>query len=583
MFSFVFVGDYMDKRRLIIFIVLSLGLLLLWEKYNPEKPIQPQNTVTASASNNQAASSNVPNTSITDTSSKLVSDKVITVTTDTIQAQINTVGGDLRSLDLIKHGSDANSKEPYQLLTSTDNRVFIAQTGLVSNSNIAGLPTHNSIFSSSQYNYTLEPKQDTIIVNLTSKANPDVLNGIDVIKTYTFKRGSYIVDVGYQIVNNTDQVLNGISAYWRLLRDETAPTSDSKFVHTYTGAAYYTNSSKFNKVSFSDINKGDINYPQTIENGWVGFIQHYFTTMWLLNAYNYPQLCGNASNSGVNNGIGCRFSFKAVGNLTSAGLLTDLPAVKPHSSYAVAVPLFAGPEAYDVLASSAPELERTKDYGWVYIFATPLFWLLVKLYDLVHNWGWAIISLTIVVKMVLYPLTRASYISMGKMKALSPKMEQLKKQYGNDKVKMQQEVMALYRSEKVNPIGGCLPMILQIPVFIGLYWALLSSVELRQASFLWMSDLSIPDPYFILPACLAILMFLQTFLSPPPSDPMQAKMMRIMPVAFSVMFFFFPAGLVVYWLVNQLLSMLQQWYVNHHVTLRRQNRERAHHSRHDAK
>ncbi len=259
--------------------------------------------------------------------------------------------------------------------------------------------------------------------------------------------------------------------------------------------------------------------------------------------------------------------------LASAGVLTDLPLIKAHSSYSIAVPLFAGPEEYKALSISAPELERTKDYGWVYIFATPLFWLLVKLFNLLHNWGWAIIALTVVVKAILYPLTRAGYISMAKMKVLAPKMEALKKQYGDDKVKLQQAMMGLYKSEKVNPIGGCLPMILQIPVFIGLYWALLSSVELRQASFLWIQDLSLPDPYYILPSILALTMFLQTFISPPPSDPLQAKMMRIMPVAFSVMFFFFPAGLVVYWLVNNILSIAQQWYVNNHVTLRRQNRK----------
>ncbi len=547
----------MDSRRLITFIIISIGLLFVWEKYFTPKP--NPNSIAVSSTTNSDNTTTPAN--VEDNNLKLNSDKIITVTTDLVQAQINSVGGDLRNLSLLMHGSQTNKKDPYNLLTANNNKIYVAQTGLVSNSGLI-LPNHNSIFTVDKLNYTLEPGQKDLIVTL--KANE---SGIDVLKTYTFKRDSYVVDVSYQIINNTNAPLNGVSAYWRLLRDETAPDGEMKFVHTYTGAAYYTPDNKFNKLAFKDIQKNDLSYPETVNSGWVGYIQHYFTAMWLLNAYGYNSVCTN--------GISCRFNFKMVGSdLASAGLLTDLPMIKPHSSFTVAVPLFAGPEEDSALNSAAPDLERTKDYGWVYIFATPLFWLLVKLHELVKNWGWAIVSLTIVVKAVLYPLTRASYISMAKMKALAPKMEKLKSQYKDDKAKLQQAMMGLYKSEKVNPIGGCLPMVLQIPVFIGLYWALLSSVELRQASFLWINDLSLPDPYYILPAILALTMFLQTFMSPPPSDPMQAKMMKIMPVAFSVMFFFFPAGLVVYWLINNVLSISQQWYVNKHVTLRRQNRNK---------
>ncbi|MCE2706650.1 MAG: membrane protein insertase YidC [Proteobacteria bacterium] len=546
----------MDSRRLIVFILLSIGLLFLWDKYLAPKTVDKTHIVT-SVNNSEAS---VVAANAVDSGLNLNNDKLITVTTDLVQAQISTIGGDLRSLSLLAHGAVHDKKEPYKLFTNNDNKIFVAQTGLVSNSGVT-LPTHNTVFTADSYNYTLAPDTNDLIISL--KANE---SDIGIIKTYTFKRNSYVVDVSYQIINNTNNPLSGISAYWRILRDETAPEGDMKFVHTYTGAAYYTLDNKFNKLSFSDIQKNDTNYPEVVNNGWVGYIQHYFTAMWMLNAYGYNSVCVN--------GVQCRLNFKMAGNdLASAGVLTDLPLIKAHSSYSIAVPLFAGPEEYKALSISAPELERTKDYGWVYIFATPLFWLLVKLFNLLHNWGWAIIALTVVVKAILYPLTRAGYISMAKMKVLAPKMEALKKQYGDDKVKLQQAMMGLYKSEKVNPIGGCLPMILQIPVFIGLYWALLSSVELRQASFLWIQDLSLPDPYYILPSILALTMFLQTFISPPPSDPLQAKMMRIMPVAFSVMFFFFPAGLVVYWLVNNILSIAQQWYVNNHVTLRRQNRK----------
>jgi YidC/Oxa1 family membrane protein insertase len=555
----------MDSRRLVIFIVLSLGLLLIWEKFfNPQQPVQ-NNQVTATANQNQANDNNnqaSSNQAITDNqaANSDAAAQVITVTTDVVQAKISTIGGNLISLDLLNHSSQENAKEPYKLLMD-NNRVFIVQTGLVSNSGIK-LPNHHSKFTTDKLNYVLSPDQKSIQVNLV---NTD--NGIKVIKSYVFMRASYVIDINYQIQNLTQQALNGVSAYWSIVRDEDAPFGETKFAHTFTGPAYYTEDSKFETLKFSNVNSGDITYPEYTNNGWAGFIQHYFAVLWLLNANNHQAVCTN--------GITCRLSFKPTGNnLVSAGFLTDLQSINANSTASISMPLFAGPEDYKVLAASAPHLELTKDYGWVYIFATPLFWLLVKIFEIVRNWGVAIILLTIVVKMVLYPLTRASYISMAKMKALAPKMEQIKKQFGDDRVKFQQAMMQLYKSEKVNPIGGCLPMLLQIPVFIGLYWALLSSVELRQAPFLWIKDLSQPDPYYILPIILAGTMFLQTFLNPPPSDPVQAKMMKIMPIAFSIMFFLFPAGLVVYWLINNILSMAQQWYVNNHVSLRKQNRQK---------
>lgn len=547
----------MDSRRLVLFIVLSLALMLVWEKFfiTPQPVVvqtdspKPAATPTTN-SNNQITTDNQAN------ATSLPSGSAILVTTDLLQAKINTVGGDLRSISLLSYGKQDNIKEPYPLLMNDDKRTFIAQTGIVG---LSGLPIHTSVFTSEKANYVLKPNQKDVVIKLSY-----LQNGIEVIKSYTFTRGSYVVDIAYQITNKTAAALSGISAYWRLLRDEEAPDGETKFVSTFTGGAYFTREAKFNTIKFANLAKNDISYPETTNNGWVGFIQHYFAALWLLNGYNQEQVCSKSVN--------CRLNFKPVGQLASAGVLTDLPVIGPNSSYAISVPLFVGPEDYKVLAQTAPNLELTKDYGWVYIFATPLFWLLVKIFDWVNNWGVAIILLTLVVKIVLYPLTRASYISMAKMKALGPKMDILKTQYASDKVKLQQAVMSLYRSEKVNPIGGCLPMLMQIPVFIGLYWALLSSVELRQAGFLWVQDLSLPDPYYILPVILAATMFLQTFLNPPPSDPVQAKMMKIMPVAFSIMFFFFPAGLVLYWLVNNILSMAQQWYVNNHVTLRRKDR-----------
>lgn len=544
----------MDTRRLILFIALSLGMMLVWDKYFAPKPTP----VAVTAQSTDATSAPVSTIS-TDSSSSLLNDKTINVTTDLLKVQINTVGGDLRDVELLKYTDYNDQSKPYKLMLNQNGRVFVAQTGLISPNANLQLPNHKTIFRTTSSDYTMSPDQQTLEVSLTAIAES---GAIEVVKTYKFKRGSYIVDVDYQILNNSAQPLQSISAYWRFLRDEQAPDGETKFVHTFTGPVYYNDDAKFNAIKFSNLAKNDVDYPQNTNNGWAGFTEHYFTGLWMLNPYDHALVCSN--------GVQCRFNFKTVdGNLASAGVLTDLPTIQAHSNYSIDVPMYIGPQEYHSMIAAAPELERTKDYGWVYIFATPLFWLLVQIHKLVENWGWAIVLLTLSVKVVLYPLTHTSYRSMAKMKSLAPKIEKLKSIHGEDKAKLQQAMMALYREEKVNPIGGCLPMLLQIPVFIGLYWALLGSVELRQAHFLWINDLSRPDPYYILPIILAGTMFLQTFLNPPAADPMQQKMMKIMPLAFSIMFFFFPAGLVVYWLVNNSLSMLQQWYVNKHTTFKK--------------
>jgi YidC/Oxa1 family membrane protein insertase len=541
----------MDTRRLILFIALYLGLMLLWDKYFAPKP---QLTSAAPSTLNQSTAGQVQALAEVN-NTQLLSEQTIAVTTDLMDVQINTMGGDLRNVKLRKYSDYESTNQPYQLLYNTNDRVFVAQTGLLNPDGALNLPNHKTSFKAEKTQYSLAPGQDSLSVSLTGVSES---GAVVAVKTYTFKRNSYVVDVSYQIINNTANPLN-VSAYWRFLRDEAAPAGETKFVHTFTGPVFYNDQVKFNAVKFKNLVNNDVEVPAATNNGWVGFSEHYFTGLWLLNAYNYPAVCSN--------GVTCHFNLKAQDNgLASAGVITDLPQIKPHSNYAISVPMYIGPQEYQAMNAAAPELERTKDYGWVYIFATPLFWLLIHIYSLVHNWGWAIVLLTLSVKVVLYPLTHASYTSMARMKALAPKMERLKAQYGEDKTKLQQAMMALYREEKVNPVGGCLPMLLQIPVFIGLYWALLGSVELRQAHFLWIEDLSRPDPYYILPVILAVTMFLQTYLNPPAADPTQAKMMRIMPLAFSVMFFFFPAGLVVYWLVNNVLTMAQQWYVNNHVT-----------------
>lgn len=549
----------MDSRRLIVFVLLSVGLLFIWDKYFTPKTVNNlQNTNNSSIVTQRVSGENYINQDNKEISKNIV-ESIILVSTDLFQAKISTKGGDLIGLDLLDHGENNNPHVPFKLLSNNESGIYIVQTGLLAQN--VNLPAPDALFSTKQLAYTLQGNQNILEVPL--EINLD--NGIKIIKNYQFKRDSYVVVISYNIVNMSNNPLSFVSAYWRILRDDSTPSGQIKFTSTFTGPVYYNSDNKFNKISFSDLTKNNFNYPENINNGWVGMVQHYFATVWLMNAYGYKSVCDN--------GVSCRLNFKkTANNLFSSGLITDLPVINKDSSYNISVPLFVGPQENQILTTTAPELTRVKDYGWVYIFATPLFTLLVKIYELLANWGWSIIVLTIIVKAVLYPLTRASYISMAKMKELAPKVDKLRKQYQDDKIKLQQAMMQLYKTEKVNPIGGCLPMLLQIPVFIGLYWALFSSVELRQASFLWIKDLSLPDPFYVLPILLAITMFLQTFMNPPPADPVQAKMMKIMPLAFSIMFFFFPAGLVIYWLVNNILSILQQWYVNKHVTLRKINR-----------
>lgn len=416
------------------------------------------------------------------------------------------------------------------------------------------MPTHKTLFTAPQTSYTLAEGQNSLDVRLTAPA----ANGVEVSKIYTFTRGSYLVQVRYEL-NNRGTIPLAASAYFRLLRDGKAPEGESRMAYTFTGPAVYTENSKFQKIKFEDLDKGKAEYARAADNGWIAMLQHYFVSAWILKTTDGKTVCQSAE--------GCRFEMKPVADgLYSAGTVVDLPAIAPNTTYTLTMPLFVGPQDTHTMEATAPGLVLTKDYGWVTVIATPLFWLLEKLHAMVNNWGWAIVLLTVLIKAAFYPLSAASYRSMGKMKALAPRLERLKAQHGDDRMKFQQAVMEMYKTEKVNPLGGCLPVVIQIPVFIGLYWALLASVELRQAPWLgWIHDLTRPDPYYILPAIMAITMFAQTFLNPPPTDPIQAKMMKIMPVIFSVMFFFFPAGLVLYWVVNNILSISQQWYVTKQI------------------
>ena len=530
----------MDFQRLFLFIIFSLSVFLLWDGWqrsqHPEIQTIPMVAPSGSALITATASTDKPNSTEIQIQQKRLAGQKITVKTDRLIAEISTIGGDLRRLEFIQHRDAQDKSKPFTLFHEQNTHTYIAQSGLLG----TGLPTHNSIFKADASEYQLVEGKDSFEVRLLATE----ATGAKVSKVYVFHRGSYLIDVGYEIENDGSTPLSP-SAYFQFVRDKTSPEGGSKFVPTYTGPAVYTEQEKFQKVSFSDIDKGKIKYPQRADNGWIGMLQHYFVAAWLPKDKTPRE-----------------FYTKQLGNdLYAAGVILPVITIAPGQSTRISVPLYAGP-AQVKLNKIAPGLGLAVDYGRVTIIATPLFWLLSFLQEWVHNWGVAIILLTFLIKLAFFPLSAASYRSMGKMRVVAPKLEKIKKQYGDDRERLHKAMMELYKTEKINPLGGCLPVLIQIPVFISLYWAILASVELRYAPFFgWISDLSAADPYYVLPLIMGASMLLQSRLNPTPPDPMQAKLMQIMPIVFSVVFFFFPAGLVLYSIVNNSLSIMQQWYI----------------------
>lgn len=530
----------MDTKRLILFIVLSFSLLMLWQTWQQEhQPAKPAATAQQSA---QQAAQQAPQPAAAapaQGAQELPAGQTVTVKTDLLAAQISTVGGDIRELQLLSHAQETGKQQPMTLF-ETKPHVFVAQSGLIDHE----LPNHKSVYTATQTNYQLQPGQKDLQVALTYNAP----NGVHVTKTFTFHAHSYVVDVGYTIQNGSSAPVNA-SAYYQFLRDGAKPSGEARFTRSFLGAAFYTAQDKFKKEDFSDIAKGKVDYPQQANNGWAAVLQHYFVSAWL------PA-----------NGVERQFYARQVApDLYAVGVILPVGTIAAGQTKQVAVPMYAGPEEQDKLKALAPGLNLTVDYGWLTVIAVPLFDFMSFIHRGVGNWGLTIILLTLTIKLLFYPLAAKSYRSMAQMKRLQPKLQRLKEQYGDDRAKLHQAMMEIYQKEKVNPLGGCLPIVIQIPVFIALYWVLLGSVEMRQAHFLWVPDLSSEDPYYILPVIMGITMFLQTKLNPKPVDPLQARMMTIMPLAFTAFFFFSPAGLVVYWTMNNLLSIAQQWYITKSV------------------
>lgn len=531
----------MDTKRLILFVIFSFSILMLWEAWQrdrmPEPPaVTSSQSQDASVPQGVAGATSTQNELPTESAFRLESAQRIHIATDLFKAEIDTLGGDLRQLELLKHKASENGDEDFTLMSDSGKpMIYVAQSGLIGDN----LPNHKKLFTSPATNYQLSEGQDWLEVRLNWTGD----NGIQVDKIYTFHRGSYVVDVAHEIRNNSNQALNP-SVYYQIIHDNES-NQGSVMMPTFTGGAFYTAENKYTKLPFDDMAEEDLLI--NAKDGWIGLVQHYFVSAWI------PK-----------EGLSRVFYTRQLSdNLFSIGSKSPLGSIAPGSSFTVDAKLYAGPQTQESLEATAPGLEYTVDYGWLTIIAAPLFWVLAAIEKLVGNWGVAIIIVTILIKLAFYPLSAASYRSMAHMRELAPRLQRMKEQYGDDRQKFQQAMIELYKKEKINPMGGCLPILVQIPVFIALYWVLLGSVELRQAPFmLWIQDLSAPDPYYVLPILMGLTMIIQTKLNPTPPDPLQARIMMIMPIVFSVFFFFFPAGLVLYWLVNNVLSIAQQWQIN---------------------
>ncbi len=548
----------MDTKRLILFVIFSFSVLMLWEAWQRDHAPQQAVTATAGGVNTPVAATGdagIPKAPsaqqpvIQETGFALQRGTRIKVRTDLVLAEIDTVGGDIRRLELLQH-RDNNDKTKNFVLFDDQAKpaVYVAQSGLIGE----GLPSHKIQFTAPSGDQTMQDGQDKLEMRLSWRD----ANGLQVDKLYTFHRGSYVVDLSYQIRNGGSVVIEP-AVYYQVVHDSES-SQGSAMMPTFTGAAYYTEADKFKKVTFDEMAKENLSKNAT--DGWIGLVQHYFVGAWL------PK-----------EKVAREYYTKHLSDkIYSMGAVSSLGQIAAGAAVTTGARLYAGPQEQAHLQSVAPGLEYTVDYGWLTIIAAPLFWVLAMIQKMVQNWGVAIILLTIFIKLAFYPLSAASYRSMAQMKELAPRLQHLKEKYGDDRQKLHEAMMHLYKTEKINPMGGCLPILIQIPVFIALYWVLLGSVEMRHAPFaLWITDLTATDPYYVLPILMGATMIIQTKLNPTPPDPIQAKVMTIMPIVFSVFFFFFPAGLVLYWLVNNILSIAQQWHINRTISAHKKGHART--------
>ena len=531
----------MDTRRLILVLIFTFSSFMLWENW--QKYNQPKPAAEVAAAGQAAGAAPVPSATLQGKAAPVTptvaapasTAETFTVSTDLLKATISAQGGDVVKLELLKY-REHDKKDQNFVLFDAQHQYF-AQSGLIGE----GLPTHRTLFTRIAGASELAEGSNELKVRLETEQN-----GIKVAKLLTFKRGSYLIDVSWEIANGSDKAI-APHAYFQLQRDDKAPAGETAMVSTFTGPAVYTEAEKYQKVDFGHIADNKAKFAKTADNGWLAMVQHYFVAAFVPKDKTPRE-----------------FYMRKLegGNVFQTGVIVPVAEIAPGAKGESGVSLYAGPQEQTALKQVAPGLDLVVDYGWLTVVAAPIFWALEAIHKLVGNWGWAIVVLTIGIKAVFYPLSAASYKSLAKMKLLTPRLMQLKERFGDDKQRLNQEMMKLYQTEKVNPLGGCLPILIQIPVFIALYWVLLGAVEMRDAPWIgWITDLASPDPYFILPVIMMASMFIQTKLNPTPPDPIQAKVMMAMPLIFGVMFFWFPAGLVLYWVVNNVLSIAQQWQI----------------------
>ncbi|MDZ7851474.1 MAG: membrane protein insertase YidC [Halomonas sp.] len=552
----------MDVKRLLLVIplaVLAYLLIVQWNQDYGQVTPEPQSpaisskapegarqdtassgrddlSVPATASSADDMTGDIPGEAVSPSGSR----DLVAVVTDVLDVRIDPQGGDIVYAALPQHRFSLNSERPYVLLSDSESRSYVARSGLQ-------LEGHEGriTFTPEKTEYRLGDNDKRLEVDLFAE-----VNGVDVIKRFTFERDSYAVDVNYFLANNTEEPVTA-RFIGQLARDNSSDPSSGPALgmQSFLGAAYSTPEDRYLKVDFEEIQEGAFNN-RDVEGGWVAIIQHYFTSAWAppQNQQNLYYATTDSRNRNVAAFAG------PTSNVTANGEAT------------LGATLYMGPKIQDRLEEVAPHLELTVDFGWLWFIANPLFWLLDQIHDLIGNWGWSIVLLTLLVKLALWPLSAKAYKSMARMRKLGPEMQRLKEQFGDDRQKMSQEMMKFYQKEKINPLGGCLPILVQMPVFIALYWMLLESVELRHAPFMfWIQDLSVKDPYFILPILMGASMFVQQMLNPTPPDPMQAKIMKMLPIVFTFFFLWFPAGLVIYWVVNNCISIVQQYAITRKI------------------
>ncbi|MGJ7492697.1 membrane protein insertase YidC [Variovorax sp. ZT4R33] len=548
-----------DIRRTILLVIFGFSLVMLWDQWQVHNgkpptflpsskpvasaPAAPANG--ASAAVPSATGGGAPSTAAAAGAGAVpggaapvasAGERVV-VNTDVLKLTFDTLGGSLVQSEFIQHDDLTEKDKPFVLLDQSPNRVYVAQSGLIG----GAFPTHKTPMTFTG-DRALKDGANEMVLRFEST---DV-GGVKLVTTWTLKRGAYDMAVRHDVINTGTAPVSP-QLYMQIVRDGNKPPGESSFYSTFTGPAVYTEAKKYQKIDFSDIEKGKADFVKDSANGYVAMVQHYFASAWLLA-------------DGVQRDL---FARKVDNNLYAVGMITNAGQVAPGATKAIDARFFVGPQAEKTLEAVAPGLELVKDYGIFTIISKPLYWLLDKLHGILGNWGWAIVALVVLLKAAFYWLNAKAYASMAKMKSINPKIMEMRERLKDKPQEMQQEMMRIYKTEKVNPMGGCFPIVIQIPVFIALYWVLLSSVEMRHAPWIgWIRDLSAPDPWYILPVIMTATSLFQTWLNPTPPDPMQAKLMWIMPLAFSVMFIFFPAGLVLYWITNNTLSIAQQWFIN---------------------